>query len=192
MAWRYLETEYLATRKRSRITDDILAGVSAHGVAHPSAVPEHWRAFFNALQPSLMSSRPRSIIRKARNFSFRQRQIILEVALVDYILAKNQNGLAVSSRAVLAQKGFLFDLLMVESHKRWAKLTRKGIKWVAHWQKRHGLTRGRFRQGCGLTPEQQRAKVRRVKINFLSCGFFFSGSGFCFWVEKIAGARFVF
>ena len=46
MALRYLETEYLATRKRCRITDDVLAGVSAHGVVHPNVVPEHWRAVF--------------------------------------------------------------------------------------------------------------------------------------------------
>ena len=75
MALRYLEIEYLATRKRCRITDDVLAGVSAHGVAHPFAVPEHWLAVFgNALHPSLMSSRLRPIIRKARNFSTMQRQ----------------------------------------------------------------------------------------------------------------------
>ena len=107
---------------------------------------------------------------------------------MDYVLAKNQSSLAVSSCAVLARKGFLVDLLTVESHKRLVKLTRKGIKWVARWQKRHGLTRGRFRQGCGLTPEQQRAKVRRVNIIFLSCGFFFQVPVFVFWVENCRSA----
>ena len=91
----------------------------------------------------------------------------MEVALVDYVLAKNQKGLAVSSRAVLARKGFLLDPLTVETHTRFKKLPRKGLKWVARWQKRHDLTRGRFRQGCGLTPEQQRAKVRRTIMQFL-------------------------
>ena len=122
-----------------------------------------------------MSRRPRSIIGKARNFSTRRRQISF-IGIGSCGLRpcqKNQSSLAVSSCAVLVRKGFLVDLLTVESHKRLVKLTRKGIKWVARWQKRHGLTRGRFRQGCGLTPEQQRAKVRRVNINFLSCGLFF-------------------
>ena len=49
MALRYLETEYLATRKRCRIIDDVLAGVSAHGVVHPSVAPEQWRAFLESI-----------------------------------------------------------------------------------------------------------------------------------------------
>ena len=88
----------------------------------------------------------------------------MEVALVDYALAKNQKGLAVSTRAVLARKGFLLDPLAVESHTVLKKLPRQGLKWVARWQKRHGLTRGRFRQGCGLTAKQQRSKVRWLKF----------------------------
>ena len=52
MALRYLGTEYLATWERCRISDDVLAGVSAHGVVHPNVVPEQWRAFcWKALQP---------------------------------------------------------------------------------------------------------------------------------------------
>ena len=51
MALRYLENEYLATRKRCGITDVGLAGVSADGVVHPTVVPDHWRIiFWKALQ----------------------------------------------------------------------------------------------------------------------------------------------
>ena len=99
----------------------------------------------------------------------------MEVALVDYVLAKNQKGLAVSTRAVLARKGFLLDPLTVESHTVLKKLPRQGLKWVARWQKRHGLTRGRFRQGCGLTAEQQRSKVR--PLIFYLRRFFFDCCG---------------
>ena len=79
---------------------------------------------------------------------------------------------------MLARKGFLLDPLTVESHTVLKKLPRQGLKWVARWQKRHGLTRGRFRQGCGLTAEQQRSKVRPLIFYFRRAFFSIAVVGF--------------
>ena len=174
MALRYLETEYLATRTRCGIAGDGQAtGVSAHGVAHPHAVPDHWRALFLESIAGLTDEQQAALDHpdgKKLQYQAKAKKFLMEVALVDYVLAKNQKGLAVSSRAVLARKGYLLDPLTVDSHTRLQKLPRKGLKWVARWQKRHGLTRGRFRQGCGLTPEQQRAKVPGINTHFSFTG----------------------
>ena len=84
---------------------------------------------------------------------------LTEVALVDYVEAKNQRGKVVSSRAILERRDFLLDVNAVEAHSQLARLPRRALKWVRRWQKRHGLTRGRFRTGSGLTVETQKEKA---------------------------------
>ena len=191
MALRYLETEYLATRTRCGITGDGQAtGVSAHGVAHPHAVPDHWRALFLESIAGLTDEQQAALDHpegKKLQYQAKAKKFLMEVALVDYVLAKNQRGLAVSSRAVLARKGYLLDPLTVESHTRLQKLPRKGLKWVARWQKRHGLTRGRFRLGCGLTPEQQSAKVPGINTHFSFTGTRFVHVPVCFFRHQPRG-----
>ena len=86
----------------------------------------------------------------------------MEVALVDYVQRQNERGLGVSSRAVLEQKGFLISGEAMDAQARLRKLPKNGLLWVHRWQKRHGLTRGRFRRGCGLTHEQQKSKVEKA------------------------------
>ena len=164
MALRYLEMEYLATKTRCGITDEPLACLSPHGddVVHSPRIPVHWRRTILDQVAALTEDELLALERpqgKQIQLRAKARQFQTEVALVDYVHARNQRGLTVSSRAVLERKGFLLDPAAVHSHARLTKLSRPGLKWIARWQKRHGLSRGRFRQGCGLTLEQQRTKV---------------------------------
>ena len=164
MALRYLEMEYLATKTRCGISDEPLAclGSAEHDLVHGHRIPVHWRRAIFDQAAALTEEELLLLERPAGNqirLQVKARQFLTEVALVDYVRARNARGLTVSSRAVLERKGFLLDPAAVHSHARLTKLTRPGLKWIARWQQRHGLTRGRFRQGCGLTQEQQRTKV---------------------------------
>ena len=96
---------------------------------------------------------------RSRQLKEKAKAFLVIVALVDYVKRQNGRCLGVSSRALLEQKGFLVCGEAMDAQARLRKLPKNGLKWVPRWQKRHGLTRGRFRRGCGLTHEQQKSKV---------------------------------
>ena len=89
----------------------------------------------------------------------RARRFLAEVALVSWVERMNVRGLAVSSRAVIERRGLSLAADAAASHGRLSKLPKRAKRWVRRWQLRHGLTRGRFRIGCGLTPARQRQKA---------------------------------
>ena len=86
----------------------------------------------------------------------------MEVASVDYVSHQNERRLGMRSRAVQEQKGFLIGGAVIDLQAKLRKLPKNGLLGVHRWQKRQGLTRGRFRRGCGLTHEQQKSKVEKA------------------------------
>ena len=162
MGLRYLETEYMATQKRCGIESGDHASQGTDGAARPPLLPEHWRTKFLAKIRSVTQEEEDALaepVGQGVKNRAKAKTFLMEVALVDYVSSKNARGLGVSTRAILERRGFLLDPEVVHSHTRLKALARREKKWVHRWQRRHGLTRGRFRTGCGLTPEQQRTKV---------------------------------
>ena len=163
MGLRYLEVEYSRSVTRLGLTrPDAVAGAD-DGAARPSPLPEKWRdAFLDKIRTitdeevrALEEPLPGELKRRQKAKSF-----LIDVALADFVEAKNRQGCTVSTRAVLERRGFLLDAAVAETHGKLKKLPRAALKWAFRWQRRHGLTRGKFRTGNGLTPEQQRKKVR--------------------------------
>ena len=162
MGLRYLETEYMATQKRCGIEGGHHASQGTDGADRPPLLPEHWRTKFLAKIRSVTQEEEDALaepVGQGMKNQAKAKTFLMEVALVDYVSSKNERGLGVSTRAILERRGFLLDPEVVHSHRRLKALARREKKWVHRWQRRHGLTRGRFRTGCGLTPEQQRTKV---------------------------------
>ena len=191
MGLRYLETEYMATQRRCGTQHGGLARAGTDGADRSSMLPEHWRTKFLARVASVTQEEEDVLanpVGKAVKEQAKAKTFLMEVALVDYVSRKNQSGLGVSVRGILERKGFLLDPEAVQSHSRLKPLPRKVWKWVARWQKRHGLTRGRFRGGSGLTQEQQRAKVcmfENCTLAFRFCrDVFLPQRGVCFFRKE--------
>ena len=81
------------------------------------------------------------------------------LALSDFVEAKNRLGRAVSTRTIIERRGFLLDGDVAQIHGRLKRLPKAALRWAWRWQRRHGLTRGKFRFGNGLTPQQQMDKA---------------------------------
>ena len=173
----------MATQKRCGIESGHAATAEGDGAARPSLLPEHWRTNFLEKVRSVTQEEEEALaepVGQGLKHRAKAKTFLMEVALVDYVSSKNQRGLGVSTRAILERRGFLLDPEVVHSHTRLKALARKEKKWVHRWQRRHGLTRGRFRTGCGLTPEQQRTKVvragnRHVVLRIIKLGLSWSG-----------------
>ena len=162
MGLRYLEMAYMNTIKRCGSVNKGRTGSRTTGVVHHEGAPPHWKTFFfNHIDTLTDEDKHQLRVPTDEKVHLHQKakRFLMEVALVDYVRSKNQHGLTVSSRAVLERRGFLLDLLAVQSQSRLKKLPRQGPRWVKRWQQRHALTRGRFRLGCGITPDQQHRKV---------------------------------
>ena len=85
-----------------------------------------------------------------------------DVSLLAYVEQQNSRGHAVSSRAVLERDGLLLGRVDQQAPSRLQPLSRRAHKWVIRWQRRHGLSRGRFRVGAGLTDSQKQFKAVRL------------------------------
>ena len=163
MGLRYLEVEYSRSVTRLGLPRPDAAARADDGAARPLPVPQKWRdAFLDKIRTisdeevrALEDPVPGELKRRQKAKSF-----LIDVALADFVESKNRQGRTVSTRAVLERRGFLLDADVAETHLKLKKLPRAALKWAFRWQRRHGLTRGKFRTGNGLTPEQQRQKVR--------------------------------
>ena len=168
MGLRYLEMEYSRSVTRLDLPPPDAAAGADDGAARPLPLPEKWReAFLDKIRTitdeavrAFEEPAERELKRRTRAKSF-----LIEVALVDFVEARNRQGRTVSTRAVLERRRFLLDAGVSEAHGKLKKLPRAALKWAFRWQRRHGLSRGRFRTGNGLTPEQQRNKVRGGTVN---------------------------
>ena len=164
MGLRYLEVEYLRSATRLGLPlPDAPAGAE-DGAVRPSVLPPKWRDTFLEKVRTITEEELRAFEepppaeekrrRKAKSF-------LIDVALTDYVEAKNSNGCAVSTRAIMERRGFLLSGGVVQIHGRLKRLPKKALRWVWRWQRRHGLTRGKFRTGSGLTMQQQMEKACR-------------------------------
>ena len=162
MAFRYLELEHMRLRQRRGDSSHAHAGASADANLH-FIVPEEWRARVRArvesLTPADVDALAAPFARPGVQRREKARRFVEEVALVSWVERMNVRGLAVSSRAVLERRGLALAADAATSHGQLRKLPKRAKRWVRRWQLRHGLTRGSFRIGCGLTPEKQRQKA---------------------------------
>ena len=136
---------------------------SMSGAARHDVVPPHWRKWLCDIVSAMPSNVVASLEHpegKWSQYREKARRFLLEVALVDYVRSKNEKGLTVSSRAVLARKAFLLQPHVVQFPQMFGNAVSPWSCMVSRWQKRHGLTRGRFRVGCGLTMKQQLDKMQ--------------------------------
>ena len=112
MGLRYLALEYSKTQKRCGIPVVQNLAESTSGAVRYDVVPPHWRKWLcdkvSALPPDLVASleHPEG---KWLQYQEKAKRFLLEVALVDYGKSKNEKGLTVSSRTVLARKACLLQ-----------------------------------------------------------------------------------
>ena len=181
MGLRYLEVEYSRTATRLGLPRSDAPAGAEDGAVRPSPLPQKWRDTFlekirtmteeelRAFEEPVLGELKRR--RKAKSF-------LMEVALVDFVEANNRQGRTVSTRAIIERRGFLLDGDVAETHRKLKRLPKAALRWAWKWQCRHGLTRGKFRTGNGLTKEQQMEKARRGGPHsegfFLFAGFDFS------------------
>ena len=166
MAFRYLELEHVRMLLRRGESGHAHAGASVDANLH-FIVPEEWRVRVRAriasLTPVDVDALAAPFARPGVQRKEKARRFLEEVALVSWVERMNVCGLAVSSRAVLERRGLAVAADAATPHGRLSKLSKRAKRWVRRWQLRHGLTRGRFRTGCGLTPERQRQKAERAR-----------------------------
>ena len=164
MAFRYLHLHYLTAMNRLGMQPAV-AGDAAVGAVRPTTIPDKWKAKVQEEITSLTEA-DLELLRHPQGAGVRRqkeaRTFLTEVSLVEYVNKHNARGHAVSTRAVLERKGMLLEPHAQQTHAQLQPLPRSALKWVAKWQRRHGLTRGRFRIGPGLTEAQKRAKVHRT------------------------------
>ena len=163
MALRYLHMQYMLTVKRLGIQQEESEDFDV-GAGSPTSIPENWRT---KLEEKIAGASEADLdaLRAPQDAGVRRKRVastfLMEVALASYVEKHNRCGRSVSTRAVLERKGMLLEPIALHTHSHLQPLSRAENKWVARWQRRHGLTRGRFRTGAGLTDAQQRIKVLR-------------------------------
>ena len=164
MALRYLHMQYLSTAKRLGLQSHV-DGDAAVGAARPTEIPETWRTKLESRLASV-SDADLHTLRYPTGADIRRKEtaktFLRDVALMAYVEQQNSRGHAVSSRAVLERKGLLLGQVDQQAHTQLRPLSRHAHKWVIRWQRRHGLSRGRFRVGAGLTDSQRQFKAVRL------------------------------
>ena len=103
-------------RKRCGIADEELLAATMPGAVRSGVVPAHWRRFILDRVAAITAEEQAALETpegKGLQYKAKAQQFLLEVALVDYVIVKNQRGLGVSSRAVIERKGFCWTLWLL-------------------------------------------------------------------------------
>ena len=185
MGLRYLEVEYLRTAARLGLSLPAPPAGPEDGAVRPSVLPQKWRDSFLEKLRSMSEEDLRAFEEPVAADEKRRRKaksFLMDVALSDFVEAKNRLGRAVSTRTIIERRGFLLDGDVAQIHGRLKRLPKAALRWAWRWQRRHGLTRGKFRFGNGLTPQQQMDKACSENVaqnDFwgIQCSFFSSEFG---------------
>ena len=172
MGLRYLETEYVISQKRLAVKAGMTDVGGADRADRLVAIPHEWRTKFLAKVRALTPEEEDAMANadaKTLELHGKAKEFLRELALVDFVEATNQAGIAVSARAVLERRGFLLDARSTEIQAKLRPLSAKALKWVARWQKRHGLSVGRLRAGSGVALDVQLCKAPGVARSEGAC-----------------------
>ena len=161
MALRYLTMQHRSMAKRLGLQPHAEGDLSV-GAARPAGIPEEWRTKLDSRVASLVEA-DLDGLRHPSGTAIRRKEaakkFLMDMALVAYVEQQNCCGHTVSSRAVLERKALLLESVAGQSHTQLLPLPRRAKKWVGRWQRRHGVSRGRFRVGAGLSEAQKRVKA---------------------------------
>ena len=182
-----MEVEYLRTAARLGLSLPAPPAGPEDGAVRPSVLPQKWRDSFLEKLRSMSEEDLRAFEEPVAADEKRRRKatmFLVDVALSDFVEAQNRLGRAVSTRTIIERRGFLLDGDVAQIHGRLKRLPKAALRWAWRWQRRHGLTRGKFRFGNGLTPQQQMDKACSENVaqnDFLGiqCSFFRANSGGC-------------
>ena len=130
MGLRNLEVEYSRSVTRLGLLRPDAAAGADDGAARPLPMPQKWRdAFLDKIRTTtdkevraLEDPVPAVLKRRQTAKSF-----LIDVALADFVEAKNRQGCTVSTRAVLERRGFLLDAAVADTHGKLRKLPRAAL-----------------------------------------------------------------